>query len=177
MAVERYFPKGHISILAKIPRVSIEIHTRRGRNVRVTNGIKDYFYSAIDTRMKFSLTLNYPTLNSRNNKDFYLKFKSCYPGDIKDWQSDNGLENLGEFDDQLKRHGIPHLFTYPRCPKFIDCNLDTIYDRILFNQKLADYLIFYNTKRVHKSLGLKSPMDFLISEGGMSKKSVTYTPI
>jgi transposase InsO family protein len=92
-------------------------HIQSDTVLRITNGIKDYFYSAIDTRMKFSLTLNYLTLNSRNNKDFYLKFKSCYPGDIKDWQSDNGLENLGEFDDQLERDGIPHLFTYPRCPK------------------------------------------------------------
>ena len=32
----------------------------------------------------------------------------------------------------------------------------------LFHEKLADYLIFYNTKRPHKSLGLKSPIDYLI---------------
>lgn len=173
------------------PRL-INGHIQSDTVLRITNGIKDYFYSAIDARMKFSLTLNYPTLNSRNNKDFYLKFKSCYPEKIVDWQSDNGLETLGEFDDQLQRDGIPHLFIYPRCPKingvierynrtlqeeFIDCNLDLIHDTILFNQKLADYLIFYNTKRVHKSLGLKSPMDFLIAEKGMSKKTVTYTGV
>ena len=82
---------------------------------RVTDGIKEYFYSAIDARLKFALTLNYKRLNSRNMKDFYQRFKSVYPLPIKSWQSDNGSENLGEFDEQLKRDGIPHLFSYPRC--------------------------------------------------------------
>jgi transposase InsO family protein len=40
---------------------------------------------------------------------------------------------------------------------------------------LADYLVFYNTQRPHKALGLKSPVDYLISEGVMSKMFATYT--
>ncbi|MCL6579917.1 MAG: hypothetical protein K6T73_11185, partial [Candidatus Bathyarchaeota archaeon] len=55
-------------------------------------------------------------------------------------------------------------------------NLDIIYDKPLFRQKLADYLIFYNTQRPHKSLQLKSPVGYLIEKGGMSQKSLTYTP-
>jgi transposase InsO family protein len=157
---------------------------------RINDGIKDYFYSAIDARLKFALTLNYPRLNSRNNKDFYLKFKSCYPGIIRKWQSDNGQENLGEFDQQLKQDQVTHIFSYPRCPKinafierynrtvqeeFIDPNLHLIHDKITFNRQLADYIIFYNTQRVHKALENQSPMDYLIKKGLMSKKSVTYT--
>ena len=84
---------------------------------RVIDGIKEYLYSAIDTRMKFNLTLNYKRLNSRNNKDFYHKFKSCYPGKIKDWQPDNGKENLGDFDKELEKDKVPHSFSYPRCPR------------------------------------------------------------
>jgi len=157
---------------------------------RVTDGIKDYFYSAIDARLKFAITLNYKRLTSRNMKEFYQRFKEVYPFTIKSWQSDNGSENLGEFDEQLKRDGIPHYFSYPHCPKintyierynrtiqeeFIDNNLDVIYDKPLFNQRLADYLIFYNTQRPHKSLGLKSPLEYLIEKGVMSQKSLTYT--
>ena len=157
---------------------------------RVTDGIKDYFYSAIDAKLKFALTLNYKRLNSRNMKDFYYRFKSVCPVPIKKWQSDNGSENLGEFDIELKKDKIDHVFIYPSCPKinsyierynrtiqeeFIDNHLDIIFDKNLFNEKLAKYLIFYNTERVHKSLGNKTPMDYLIEKGEMSHKSLTYT--
>ncbi len=158
--------------------------------MRIIDGIKHYFYSAIDIKLKFVLTLHYKRLNSRNMKDFYGRFNTVYPGIIKDWQTDNGQENLGEFDYELKRQNIPHLFSYPHCPKinayierynrtiqeeFIDNNLDIIHDEKIFNQELAEYLIFYNTERPHKSLGLKSPIDYLILNGGMSHKSLTYT--
>lgn len=160
--------------------------------VRIIDGIKHYFYSAIDIKLKFVLTLHYKRLNSRNMKDFYDRFKTVYPGIIKDWQTDNGLENLGELDDELNRQNILHIFSYPHCPKinayierynrtvqeeFIDNNLDIIHDEKMFNRELADYLIFYNTERPHKSLGLKSPIDYLISNGAMSHKSLTYTRI
>jgi transposase InsO family protein len=106
---------------------------------RITDQLKDYFYSAIDAKLKFAITVNYKRLISRNMKDFYDRFKGIYPLTIRSWQSENGSENLGEFDEQLKRDGIPHLFSYPRCPKintyierynrtiqeeFIDNNLD-----------------------------------------------------
>ena len=159
---------------------------------RITDGIKDYFISAIDAKMKFSLTLNYKRLTSENMTDFYFKFKDVYPGKIKMWQSDNGSENLGLFDAQLKKDNIPHYFIYPRCPKidtfierynrtlqdeFIDPNLDTIHDKGVFGHKLSDYIIYYNSQRPHHSLGLKSPLQYFIQEGGMSQMSLTYTSI
>jgi len=158
--------------------------------VRIEDGIKYYFYSAIDAKLKFALTLNYKRLTSRNMKDFYERFKRVYPCAIKSWQTDNGSENLGEFDEQLKKDGIPHYFSYPRCPKintyierynrtiqeeFIDNNLDVIHDKIVFNKRLVDYMIFYNTERPHKSLGLRSPIEYLIENMGMSQMYLTYT--
>lgn len=158
---------------------------------RITDGVKDYFMSAIDAKMKFALTLNYKRITSKNMKDFYQRFKSVYPGTVKVWQSDNGSENQGEFDKELEKDGIPHLFIYPRCPKidtfierynrtlqeeFIDYQLDIIHDKKLFNQKLADWNVYYDCERRHHSLGLKSPINYLIENGGMSQKSLTYTP-
>ena len=157
---------------------------------RITDGVKDYFMSAIDARMKFALTLNYKRITSKNMKDFYQRFKSVYPGTIRIWQSDNGSENLGEFDKKLGKDGIPHLFIYPRCPKintfierynrtlqeeFIDYHTDIIHDKKLFFQKLADWNVYYDCDRRHHSLGLKSPLQYLIENGGMSQKSLTYT--
>jgi len=59
--------------------------------------------------------------------------------------------------------------------EFIDNYLDIIHDKSLFYQKLTKYLIWYNTKRLHKSLGLKSALQYLTEKGGMSHKSLTYT--
>lgn len=157
---------------------------------RVTDGVKDYFYNAIDAKLKFALTLNYKRLNSKNMKDFYERFSGIYPLQIKDWQTDNGSENLGEFDKALQKANIPHLFIYPRCPKinsiierynrtiqeeFIDNNLDIIHDKSLFHQSLAEYMVFYLTKRIHKSLNKMTPVDYLIKKGGMSHLYGTYT--
>jgi hypothetical protein len=157
---------------------------------RITDGVKDYFISAIDAKMKFSLTLRYKRLTSENMMDFYLRFKEVYPGKIKMWQSDNGPENLGLFDAELKKDNIPHYFIYPRCPKidtfierynrtlqdeFIDPNLHLIHDKGVFGHKLSDYIIYYNSQRPHLSLNLKSPLQYFMDEGGMSQMSLTYT--
>jgi len=159
---------------------------------RITDGVKEFFISAVDAKMKFSLTLNYKRLTSANMLDFYNKFKIVYPAKIKVWQSDNGKENLGEFDQELKKEKIPHYFIYPRCPKidtyierynrtlqdeFIDPNLDTIHDKGVFGKKLSDYIVYYNSQRPHHSLGLKSPLQYFIDQGGMSQMSLTYTNI
>ncbi len=157
---------------------------------RITDGVRDYFISAIDAKMKFSLTLNYKRLNSQNMRDFYLRFKDVYPGKIKMWQSDNGPENLGLFDAELKKDHILHYFIYPRCPKidtfierydrtlqyeFIDPNLHLIHDKGVFGHKLSDYILYYNSQRPHHSLDLKSPLQYFMDEGGMSQMSLTYT--
>jgi len=158
---------------------------------RITDGIKEYFYCAIDSKTKFALTLNYKTKTSRNTVDFWQRFKSIYPITVTAIQTDNGAEFLGEFDDHLIKIGLTHWFTYPRCPRingcverynrtvqeeFIDQNLDSLLvDKADFNRKLADYIIWYNSKRVHKSLNLKSPLQYLVERWSMSNKSVTYT--
>ena len=113
-----------------------------------------------------------------------------YPLSIKSIQTDNGAEFLGNFDEYLKRKQIPHYFSYPRCPKINGCverynrtlkeefvynHLDSIENIELFRRRLAEYLIFYNTERPYKTLGLKSPIDYLISKEAMSKKIATYT--
>lgn len=39
--------------------------------IKVIDGIKRYFMSAIDAKLKFALTLEYKSINSTNMKDFY----------------------------------------------------------------------------------------------------------
>jgi transposase InsO family protein len=165
-------------------------HFQADTCVQFIDGIRRYIISAIDSKLKFSFSSCYSHLSSRNSLDLLKKLQRLYPLQIRSIQTDNGSEFLGDFESYLKRKGIPHYFSYPRCPRingcierynrtikeeFVSNNIDTIHDINLFRQRLADYLVFYNTQRPHKALGLKSPVDYLISEGVMSKMFATYT--
>lgn len=165
-------------------------HLEMDTVVRIVDSMKIYIYTAIDVRMKFSFAYPYTRLNSQNTVDFFKKLQMVFPVSIADVQTDNGLEFLGDFDAYLERQGIRHSFTYPRCPRIngvverfnrtlseelLEPNLHLLHDPLMFCAKLVDWLIYYNCYRVHQSLGLQTPMGYLISEGGMSKMSVACT--
>jgi putative transposase len=158
--------------------------------VKLTDCLKSYAISIMDVSSKFTLTLVYPQLTSSTALDALLKFQTVYPVPILSIQTDNGLEFQGKFDDYLIQKGIKHLFTYPRCPRingfierynrtfqeeFFDPNIHLIYYPEEFYGKLLEYLVFFNTRRVHKGLGNLTPMDYLISKGYFSQKTATYT--
>ncbi len=158
---------------------------------RYVDGLKVYVYSAISISSKFAFSYHHISLNSRNTVDFFKKLEIVCPFPITTIQTDNGLEFLGEFEEYLTKRNIPHVFIYPRCCKvngvveryqrsmqeeFLDNNLEFVYNPKKLNDKLMNYLLFYNTKRVHKSIGLRTPMDYLIMKGEMSKMYMTRTP-
>lgn len=151
---------------------------------RLVDGVKYYFYDAVDTRGKFALSLPYKHLNSINTVDFMKKLIYVSPSKITTVQTDNGLEFLGEFERYLSNLKIKHIFTYPRCPKingcierfnrtlqenFIGPNLYLIHSNKEFSTKLADFLIFYNNQRPHQALNNMTPLQYLYQKGGMSK--------
>lgn len=148
--------------------------------MKFISGIKVYIFNAIDIKLRFQFSYAYSRLNTVNSLDFFKRLELVYPlkTGIYAIQTDNGLEYLGRFDDYLKERGIKHFFIYPRCPRinafieranrtlqeeFLDDNLDYALNGLFeFNLKLIEYLIWYNTKRVHKSLGNLSPIDYLL---------------
>ncbi len=158
--------------------------------IKFVDGIKVYFITAIDVKGKFAFSLPYRRLSSAATVDFFKKLQSVYVIPITKVQTDNGLEFLGEFEEYLIKQHIPQVFIYPRCCKingtierfnrtiqedFIDENLHIFHDPILFSTKLVEYLLFYNTQRPHKSLGLQTPLGYLKQYAGLSNISVTST--
>jgi len=138
---------------------------------------KYYFVTAIDIVTKFAwvkMTKNH----SAGEALLALKeFVSIYKHNLRTIQTDNGTEFLGEFDEYLSNLKIKHEFIYLRSPKingvverfnrtiqeeFIQRNDDLILsDKLKFTLKLNNYLIWYNTKRPHYSLGQISPTEYM----------------
>jgi transposase InsO family protein len=158
--------------------------------VRELDRLKVYFYSAIDVKGKWALSLPYARLSSRNAKDFLEKLQNWHPLPIREVQTDNGAEFEGEFDAYLRSQHIPHHWSYPRCPRingcieryqrtlseeFIQVHQDLVRQPQEFLHRLADYLWFYNAERVNSALGNQTPLSFLLSKGHLSKMPVTYT--
>lgn len=155
------------------------------------NGIRRYIFNAIDIKLRFQYARCYKRKTSSNAKDFMQKLMQVYPvrKGINVVQTDNGSEYMGEFEEYLERIHIKQKFIYPRCPKvngFVErsnrslreecVNYIGVVDDIKYvNQKLVEYLIWYNTKRVHSGLQNKTPIDYLLNLIPESHMYVTYT--
>jgi len=168
----------------KAPRYTEPGHLQADSSVVHEAGVTRYLISAVDIAVKFALTACYSSLSSRTAKDFMKRLVLLCPVAIRSVQSDNGSEFLGEFDAYLGTLQIEHRFSYPRCPKINSCverynrtikdefvaqNLGVIHDLRLFRLRLAEYLVFYNCIRPHKSLSKKSPLQALVEKGVTSK--------
>jgi transposase InsO family protein len=147
------------------------------------NGIRRYIITAVDLTSRFSFAWAYTTASSASATDFLKKVESVAPFAIKRLQTDNGSEFEKQFREYLeskeKDERIVHFHTYPRHPKqnahierfnrtvqeeFANWHrLALAYDLAAFNQKLMDWLLWYNTKRRHHSLGLISPLRYIVS--------------
>lgn len=140
-------------------------------------GWKLYFVTIIDVVTKFAWVKLTFTLSSKEAKLALQEFQRQYSPTIRVVQTDNGHEFLAEFDQYLIQENIPHQFIYLRSPKingvverfnrtvkeeFLN-RCDEVYtqDWDKLNQKLANYLTWYNTKRPHYSLNYMSPSQYL----------------
>ena len=160
--------KGHAGGLVKADTI-----------VRFTNGIKRYVVTAIDRESKFAFAYAYTSHSSNPATDFMTKFQAVAPVSLTHIQTDNGSEFAHHFEAYLAENGIVHFHSYPRTPKmqseierfnrtlsdaFISRNRALLaYDIDSFNEKLMDWLIWYNTRRPHWSLGLISPMRYIVN--------------
>ncbi len=77
--------------------------------IKFVDGIRVYFLTAIDVKLKFAFSLPYAKLTSSVTVDFFQKLQSVYPIPITTVQTDNGLEFLGDFTSTWKNN-IFHMF-------------------------------------------------------------------
>ena len=146
--------------------------------VRFVNGTKRYIYTAIDIHRKFAFGGAYTNHSSESAADFLTKLITVAPFRITEVQTDNGSEFAHLFHDACVKRHIRHYHTYPRCPKmngtverfnrtlseeFVAHHLPLLRDDLrAFNEKLIDYLLWYNTERPHQSLGMLSPLQYYV---------------
>ncbi len=153
-------------------------------------GIKRYVITAVDVYSRFSFAWAYKRANSKNTKDFMTKLQTIFPHTIKAIQTDNGSEFHKYFREHLKQQNIIHYWNYPGQPyknghiekynqtlqnEYINSHTLAMQEPDKFNHSLMNYLIWYNTKRPHWSLDLKSPVQFLINNCGLSEMLWTDT--
>lgn len=147
--------------------------------VRFIDGIKRYVLTAIDVERKFAFAGAYTSHSSESASDFLKKLIEVCPFPVNELQTDNGSEFAKHFETACLSLDLTHFHTYPRSPKmnahierfnrtlsedFIMSNRALLRDDLYaFNKKLVNWLLWYNTKRPHQSLGMISPLGYIVS--------------
>jgi transposase InsO family protein len=153
---------------------------------KVSNGIRRYIMTMVDPHSRIAFAVAIPTKHTKHTARVLEALIDGLTGTIeinaKPKQfailSDNGSEFMKEFEALLQAKGLTHYWTYPRSPKmnahnerfnrtiqeqFVDFYEDLLFTDIdLFNEKMADWLIDYNTIIPHHSLNMKNPVQYLI---------------
>jgi putative transposase len=144
--------------------------------VRHFCGLKLYTLTGIDSETKTAFAKCYLTHKSEKTKDFINSCIQEFP--ITKIQTDNGSEFAKHFKETLKENQIVHYHSYPRCPKmnahierfnrtlsedFLEKEKYTaLTDLNLLNEKLQEYLTWYNNERPHKSLNYLTPKEYVL---------------
>lgn len=131
------------------------------------------FLCAVELVSRQAFAKRVSSFSSLQAKIFLLEIKEQVTYAIHTIQTDNGSEFAKYFDEALEELSITHKWSLPHSPKvngyverfngviqeeFIDYHVDLgVIDKPLFDRKLVEWLVYYNTKRPHHSLGLKTP--------------------
>jgi transposase InsO family protein len=146
---------------------------------KILQGTRRYVITATDVYSRFASAYATKSHGSKEAATVFRAIFQSFPYRIEQVLTDNGSEFMKSFQAELDRSSIPHWHTYPRTPKmnahcerfnrtiqeeFVDWNLHLLHDPEKFNKKLATYLVWFNTKRPHKALNQKAPVQYLIQQ-------------
>ena len=142
------------------------------------NGRRMYLLTAIDIFTRTTFEIATTSHSSKTFAHFFFLIMQMFPYEIKNVLTDNGSEFKKYLAELLEKNKITHYHTYPKTPKmnahcesfngtiqeeFVDYHVNLLFDdTTAFNEKMKEYLIFYNTKRVHCAFNNKlTPLEVL----------------
>jgi len=141
-------------------------------------GTRRYVITFEDIHTRFGFAWATSSHASLAAKEFFEICVQIFPYPITFVLTDNGSEFKKHFNEELNRLYLTHFHTYPRTPKmnahlerfnrtiqeeYIDYHLYELLDPKIFNLNLMDWLIWYNTKRVHYAFkNIYSPVQYMI---------------
>jgi len=143
-----------------------------------------YFLTAVEIVTRQAFVKLVPHLSSKQAASFLKEVLSQSRVRIHTLQTDNGSEFEKYFRRASEDLSINHLYSYPKHPKtngFVERFNWTVQDEFLFSnedlllykeefvKELKNWLIFYNTKRPHQSLGYLTPYQYQEKRGFVSK--------
>ena len=142
------------------------------------SGSRRYVVTFEDLFTRFAFAWGTTSHASLAAKEFFELCLKVFPFPIVFVLTDNGSEFMKHFEAELKRLHMVHYHTYPRTPKmnahverfnrtiqeeFVDYHAHDLLVVDAFNRKLIDWLIWYNTDRVHYAFQNKlSPVQFML---------------
>ena len=144
---------------------------------KIINGTRRYLLTFTDVFSRFALAFATTSHASLAASQFLNLVTTVFPYRLTYVLTDNGSELQKHFDTALRTVYRTHWHTYPKTPKmnahverfnrtvqeeFLDYHHhDLLVDLPTLNQKLLDYLVWYNAERPHWSLNNQSPIQFL----------------
>lgn len=147
--------------------------------VKYIDGVKRYILTAIDVYSSYAFAYAYKSHSSRAARDFMQKLEYVTPFSIRHIQTDNGSEFEKHFRTYIENSEIVHFHTYPKRPKmnahverfnrtvqeeFADMHLPTLAHTIeTFNERLVQWLLWYNSERPHWTQHFNSPLNSALS--------------
>ncbi|GAG20348.1 unnamed protein product, partial [marine sediment metagenome] len=142
-----------------------------------------------DVFSRFSFAWATKSHASKAAKEFFNYCQLVFPLPFTFALTDNGSEFKKHFSQELEKLNIIHYHTYPKTPKmnphcerfnrtiqeeFVDYHAYELINPKSFNQKLMQWLLWYNTERPHFAFQNKySPVQYLmfLEEGKKIQKS------
>ncbi len=143
-------------------------------------GIKRYILTAVEHEKKIAYARSYSSKSSLSAFDFLMRLSVLVDSKIAAILSDNGSEFAKYFEEACKRLKIIHIYSRvhtpkdnPICERFnrtvqeefmeVDEYFEpylTEANLIRANERLTEWLIFYNFKRPHQTLDYRSPFEY-----------------